>query len=354
MMSLIPLILFFTTVTVLDDPEPHTITVNITVKTETGDPIENAPVMAYVQAPRAFGMTDAQGAATLQTQLSEDSEEVIAALYWGKSVGLDWMDAAYAEERYFELRDQYYFPELRTEPYEPGMTEVNLEIIAYESIKLTGMVTSPMPEWASDRVQISVRGGIWMKEFPPLEPFEVRGVRKGHPVELFFALYEENAIRNLTLTSDQTQDDLNLGEIQFPEIGTGAVADITVTNQEDLWEPGGQWPMWTRVTLISFDGQTILCYPLNPADSKVVDDLATVQEKEPPSIPPGTYYISPGLFGNRTQLMLLDMIRANQHVLLANTGVPMLVAQEGDGNSITIDAKQVRDSIITAYEMWSN
>lgn len=57
----------------LEANQAPTITVNITVKTEAGDPIENAPVMAFVQAPRAFGFTDAQGAVTLNALLSEDS-----------------------------------------------------------------------------------------------------------------------------------------------------------------------------------------------------------------------------------------------------------------------------------------
>lgn len=336
----------------LGEPESESILVNIAVVTESGDPIENAPIMAYAQAPLAFGFTDAQGMLTLDAPLSDDSEEVIVALFMGGPM-LSPDERALAEANYYQLRDQYHFAKFNSVPYDSNITEVSLDIVAYESVKVTGVVVSPVAKWASDMIQISVRGGVWLKRFRPGEAFEVRGVRRGHPAELFFELYEENATRIIALTSEQTQANIDLGEIQFPEIESGANINISVTSHEDLWEPGGVYPMYTRVTLISFDGQTVLCYPINPNDGKVVDDLGTVQEKMPPSIPPGVYYVCPGVFGNRTQLHLLDMIRAGRHELLVNAGVPVLGAQEEDDNTMALDAQQTRDAILAAYELWS-
>lgn len=133
MISIITLIFVVASV-VADDPPPppQTITVNITVKTEAGDPIENAPILTYVQAPPAFGFTDAEGKLTLQASLSENSEEVFASLHIGSSAELDIEQRILAEERYTELIGQYHFREYKSVPFTAAVAEASIEIIADE------------------------------------------------------------------------------------------------------------------------------------------------------------------------------------------------------------------------------
>ncbi|TVQ57383.1 MAG: hypothetical protein EA377_00940, partial [Phycisphaerales bacterium] len=96
----------------IGEPESESIAVNIAVTTESGDPIKSAPIMAYVQAPLAFGFTDAQGELMLDAPLSGDSEEIIVALFMGGPM-LSPDERVLAETNYFQLRDQYHFSKMK-------------------------------------------------------------------------------------------------------------------------------------------------------------------------------------------------------------------------------------------------
>ena len=227
-------------------------------------------------------------------------------------------------------------------PYSAGTTTYSIDVVAYDSIEVTGQV-APLEHW-SGFASADLRDGLWIGDFKPGEQFHIRGVRKDQPAEILFN-FEGNSVSSVRLSAAQTHSNVDLGEITIPNITGDAQANVTMQNALNVWGPGGQL-LRNAVTFIKSDGTLIFTYPVRRSDGKVAATLNTAFDITSPTLPPGTYYVAPGAYGGPIALMVLDAVRAGHQAALDSHNVPKFDAP----GTMTFDAATARDAIIAATQ----
>jgi len=321
------------------------VTVNVSVTTDAGVPLANAPVAVRSPSDAQFAFTDGAGKAAVTLNILPTDDQINAYLYKGTRFDMTPEQRILAAEKYADYTRTFSFQTEYAVDIVPGRAQYDIAMIGHDAIAVTCRVTN-QPQFPT-QVTAEVRGVASVGMFPPGEPFTLHGVRKGAAAELFFGM-EGAVIHSVRLSAQQTLADIDLGDVAIPSPAGTAVVDLTAENFLNQWTRGGMEPLGRYVTLIRADGGLILAYPINRSNGKVVADVDTVQPMVPPSLPPGTYYISPGIFGGRLQLRLLDALRAGQQAALDAHNVPKVTAVADQTVTLTFDAAQARDNIMAA------
>lgn len=229
-------------------------------------------------------------------------------------------------------------------PLIPGRAAYDVSMIGYPTVTVRGRIANP--ELAGFGLTVMDRDRTaWLRGVAG--SFELNGVRKGAATELFVSTRGPRA-HVIALTAEQTQADVDLGDITIPSMDQSAAVDITMLNRQDLWGPGIH-NLSQSVTLISSDANTILTFWIDRSGRAV-----TVLQPDPdapparPAIPPATYYIVPGGFGSPLDQALLDAVRAAKFDLLDSSHVPTIDAVAGQTTTLSVDARQARDAVIAA------
>ncbi len=325
------------------------ITVNVTAQTEAGAPLPNVPLVVCVPGQPVFRMTNEAGqTGPIQFNTNPGDDEITVVLDTSRYFDLSYEQGALAYSRWKELRQTYHFDFPLSTKIQSGVDTYNITLVAHDAITVTGRITN-QPYWAHDLLVVFVRGGAWASDYNPVEPFVIKGVRKGQPAELIF-WFTGNAYHSIRLTAEQTQQDVDLGQITLPTITGDSAAQISVINHADLWGPGRLDELGDDVTLIKSDGSLILTYPIQPQDHVIVPKLESGEETDPPLVPGGTYYVCPGALIGRMQYQLLDAIRDGHAAVLDAHGVPKITAP----GSMTLNATEARNQILDALEAIAN
>lgn len=139
---------------------------------------------------------------------------------------------------------------------------------------------------------------------------------------------DRGRIRSVPFTVKGT--DLDLGDIEVEAVADESVVRISLADGKllrPLVEDRG-----AVTTLISADGKIIRSF-VNKNNNAVGND----GPESLPKVPAGTYYVTPGLFGNTPSFKVLDLIRAGRQAELDKAGVPKITAVAGRETSLTIN-----------------
>ncbi len=307
------------------------ITVNATVQTSTGQPLENVPVMFLEPSDRPVAKTNAQGLATLQGDITQSASEITVDVFGGGDDRLGSFSEQLTLTRSMKtLFEQYWFDSYTSVSLVAGQTECSVTITAWPTVQVSGTIVNqenePMPELLLKADFSAALGGT-----NAVGVFTLAGVRQGTETQLFILRHGFSVIP-IRVPASQTQSNTNLGQITLPTFATTAQFRATLTNLGP-WGQTQESRLVGGLTLVAADGSilfTELAAPFGgPQTSRRL-------RTDPLSLPPGDYYIAPGFFAaGRVQVAL---VRAcEQGMDLTATGIPKVTLVEGQTVDATVD-----------------
>jgi len=184
--------------------------------------------------------------------------------------------------------------------------------------------------------------GFVNRDGPGIGTFELTGVPRGEPAQLFIGT-DGKIGRFLHLTAEQTQANLNLGDIVLDPIVGQAKARLQLPPENPPRPDSvGMW------TFVSEDGANIITVIVDSTDGR---PRTPWLEPGQGWLPPGRYYVMPnsiGFTGDDTGWLLLDLIRAGKaddHPELTS-----FVAAPNEEVAVTVDPEHVKAKIKAAAQ----
>ncbi len=322
------------------------VTVNIAVRTQAGAPLQDVPLRCSANEDRGFGFTNAEGALTLIVNVRPDEPPLVVTVTDGRWFNLTPDTKELARERSRALRTQYFINGSYLIPLTPTATDCSLEVIAQPAVTVRANLGDGGP-YRPFR-SFLVRGGSSGDDLDPSQPFVVPGVRQGAPTDIFVRMALRPQFHVLHFNATQTAQDINLGEIQLVDAPRTATVAVTMTNLTNLFDIDGAL-LWDHATLVSSDAQVILVFRVDQSSGTIVERLRAAPPLAMPLVPPGTFYVSPGMIDMPLPLALFDAVRAGRQADLDAAGVPKFTAIEGQQVTLQFDARAARDAIMAFY-----
>lgn len=322
----------------------HPVSINVTVRTESGDAIPEVPLTVTTGINNGYGLTDANGNLALTLQADDQSFHAVTARLWGVFRRPEVAHLrGLALIRYQELGEQYFFKTVYVEPVNASATQVNIQVTAYPAVTVTATLSVQPAE--SVRVIAVVEDGMFFDIVPTGTEAVFKGVRRGTAARLRFGLPGGETIWK-DLTATQTQSDVALGAIVLQRHVADASLQLTVTNRANLSDET-LIPIDDAVFLVRSDGQVVYDAMVHSND-QVIGGRYAGEPTHVLSIPAGSYYVVPGGPGGSQQKKLLAMISAGNLAALDAAGVPKIVIGVGPTVEASIDARQAYAAINAA------
>lgn len=309
----------------------RTITVEVTVQTSTGLPLEDVPLMLLGPADRPVAKTEGDGRATLTGEVPLSDSSVSVRVHGGGDDRLGSTEQQLALALRMKALEEQYWIEQYTRIMLDELQQMYLvTVTAHPAVRVSGVVADqsggPLAELVitsdmSEALDVTDGQGT----------FSLAGVRRGWP-NCLFVLCHGWSVVPLRLTAEQTQADVDLGQIVLPDYERTAFFRARLSNSIE-WREIQESGLIAGVTLVAADGSimfTEVAYrsPANPDELRLRTD--------PLALPPGEYYIAPGSFATgRVQVALL---RAREQGMdLTGTGIPKVTLVEGQTVDVDVD-----------------
>lgn len=272
-------------------------------------------------------------------ELTADKREFSARLWPAIERHLPVAEASQAQLRYDELLDATYC-DLETLAAVPaGVSEFTLVLTLREAIKVSA--TFQNPRTTMTPVVVMTREGTNFETFIVGTQGTLNGVRKGAASDLA-AVADTPEVWFHTITAQQASSDVALGNLTYPEPSCTAPVSVELTNLTGLRD-GPYSQLEGSVTFIKKDEPRAFISYYNTTLGRTVwgSDKSTAPFK----LPPGEYYVLPGIFGSKMHWKVYDLVKGNHQTLLDAAHIPTITAADGQTAEGTIDAKKVRDDI---------
>jgi hypothetical protein len=153
-----------------------------------------------------------------------------------------------------------------------------------------------------------------------------------------------------SLHVDPLAEDRDFGDIEVSERNGDSVVSITLSQADQTDHRIDN--KGSGVSLVSVNGNTVLTFVAKET-SKGTQVFANTGTEDMPHVPEGTYYATPGLFGNSLSYLVLDAVRAGRTDELDKAGVPKIVAVPGKVSELTINVPQADVAISALPERGS-
>ena len=304
--------------------------VSVTVLDSAGQPIEGAPVCVLSVTAQAGGATNASG--TLVVQVAVDMNEARLAVrlirgcgeFRGSLENLRHLIASHAVQ-------SLYWVEVA-----PTAVTASVTIRLGEPVFMTGRTVDEagQPLSVSSRVRGIKSDSRWQED----GRFRLL-VRRMEPCELMF-FHDSGTVKVVGLPGSPV--DVELGDIEIVPLNGNASVRVQLAERHNadqrIENKGG------AVSFIAADGSAV--YTFMTGGPGIA--MANVGTGELPKLPAGTYYVSPGLFGNSLSFKVLDAVRAG--IDLDAAGIPKIVAVAGQEAELTVDVPIV-DAAISGLEL---
>ena len=206
----------------------------------------------------------------------------------------------------------------------PGATLSELKIQLERAVKVSGRVRDD--KGPVSRGSVSLRGYHAMGYVGADGRF-VLPVKPNSQAEAHFHV-DQGCIRSVPFTVKDA--DMDLGDIDVADLAGESVVRIMLADGKLL--PPTHEDRRAVTTLISADGKVLRSF-VNKNDTTV----GNTGPDSLPRVPVGTYYVTPGLFGNTPSFKVLDRIRAGRQAELDKAGVPKITAVADKETSLTIN-----------------
>lgn len=310
------------------DP-PQRFTINVLVKDAGGNVLEGIPVGTKGDSG-CNARTNGEGRCSLQAAVPSGQERTWVCVLPATDLLHVYPGRAKDTERYLTL--------LRTSTYDRfvnvdlvnGQASYDIVLTAVQASVATGRVvaTDPRP------------GVVIMHErclLPKLVDsetgqFELVGIPRSQPYELFLKADNRDEIKVLSLSAEQTSlASVELGDISMWPPSQGREVQISVTDVESLagkYIKGGTM----GVVLVSADGTRMFDAHM---DASRTARVPTGSAERNLKLPPGTYYACTGLAdGYSFAVDLYRHLKAGRLQAVIDAGVPQLVVPDDGQNSV--------------------
>lgn len=325
-------------------PPTRTITVNVLVRTADGQPLDRAPIEVATRHSSEFVWSGTDGRMSTSLTPETADPELIVRLWHGEHYTLPEADRLEAKERYRAYTSSHHFDTKLVFALSAARDLYDVELVASPSISVTiaPFIASEPAEYFS----VAERGGRYVGRGSRLNPVVLKGVRRGAPAELLLDSDYTNGIYFVSLTSDQTAADINLGQYEFSPPPTVVPLRVTLGNRDDAWAPGGH-SVWYGVTAIRRDGGLVYSFSLHRTEGWTAETIRTAFEVEPARIAEGEFFLIPGLFGSDFHFRVLDALRAGRAAEFDAANIPKINAVAGEPEIVTtIDAQAVINALV--------
>lgn len=306
------------------------ITVQATVQTSTGQPLENVPLTLLEAAGRPVAKTDPEGRATLVGDVPQEAAVVTIHVFGGGDdrFGSTAQQLALAK-RMKSVQKQFFFDEFSNVALVGNQPEYSVVIVAWPVIAVSGALVTDTGQAEPEVVSCDASGSFTIADAQGA--FSLHGVKRGTAIRLFLH-GPAFAITPMRFSSQLTNNDVSIGQIVLVPYATTSQFRARLTNvspwitiQESKLVPG--------LTLISANGSILFTeasqfYEAGQQEIRLRTD--------PLSLPPGDYYVAPGVFARgRVQLALLRA--REQGMNLAGTGIPKVTLVAGQAVDVDVD-----------------
>ncbi len=324
----------------------RTITIHATVEAPAGTPRENIKLAVIGRRGGGYEKTNAQGMATLVCELPESVTTAWVALTPVVNDALS-AEVIHAEKAsYKALIQAAAFKHSYPVSLSPLTTEYSIVLAGEPAVQATGRLVYPVPSGQDITAEIYYDTHP-LFSVPGLTSgnFVVYGIKRGAPKTLYVTLPHTELVHVISLTAAQTQNDIVLGDVVIPdptESTRKVLAEFTnlaqVRTSAHRPQAANLGALFART-----DGQKLYVMSL------LRGTRARSPQRPPdemPELPPGTYFIVPGIIGlndepRKLHELLLSGRLAEVEAAYLAQGVPKLVIPD-DGQtstiSITIDA----------------
>lgn len=297
-------------------PSSRTVELTVTVTDFDGSPVSKLGIGAFSDATNSGAVTDNQGVAVLS--LSVLDKDVRAAVRLEGGHGDDFKKLAQLTST--RIIEQAYWVDIPK-----TVSKVNVAVKFGKAVSVCGRVVDdqgqPLRTNAFVQGQHAMSIGRSDGRFSlPIRPATIS--------DLYF-LFDKGSYHVLTIPASKA--DVDVGDVHVSRL---IAADSTV---RVLLADGNRLP-WTNedrgtsIAMISLDGRTIQGFLVKNGLS-----LGNFGTGELPKVSAGSYYVTPGGFGNTPSYKVLDLIRAGRQADLDKAGVPKITAVAGKETSLTIN-----------------
>jgi len=318
-----------------------TVTLNITLQTPSGDPIVDAPMEAASSIDTGFAMTDATGEATFVLDIAEGESVLSTRMSAG---GLTPIvppeDRELATTRFHQLRKTYSFKGY----YLMSITGeiIDATVSPEESVTIDGRLVDDSGNTVTGI--IGVRGRIAYDYVDEVDAgaFSVPGVPRGVAAALWYS--SDKQLHRLELTANQTEGDTDIGDVLLVDTVSDGSATIVMDNTADLSQPN-KTRLDRALSLVAIDDAEPHIFDVK-SDGRAywTDDNSNPVYTLP--LPAGTYYVTPGSYGDRSFFALYESVKAGRQPELDAAGVPKITIVAGETAEFTFDAQAALDAII--------
>jgi len=314
----------------------------LTVETESGQPIVNAPFEAATLVQSAFAMTDSSGQATFDLTLGEGETSVIVRMTHGGFAPLvppELKDEAIS--RFHTLRTAHSF-----KPYYiigvDGET-VNATVNIQDAVTVSGRLVN---EDETPRIGLlAVRDRVSFDQVFSHEEgrFSIGGVPRGRAVEVWIG-GNTNQMHRIALTAAQTAQNVDIGDVPIADRAANGAATIRMENSDGLTQPS-KLLVQDSMGLVKVDDAEPHMFHVDKSGRATWTNAASKQVPLLP-VPEGTYYVTPGAYGDRAFFALYEAVKAGRQAQLDAAGVPKITIVAGQTAELTFDAQAAHDAII--------
>lgn len=307
-----------------DATENRTVQLAITVKRVNGEPIPDAPLCARSKGAQSGAATNQQGAAVIDLTVAPDEDRIAVQIASGCHPFRGSI------RRFREIIESAAVQSVYWADIPSGATSATLAITVDDPVFITGRLVdaagSPQQGIGQVRnaIALSSIGADGRLRLP---------VRKGVNSELYF-IRDGKPVKVVPVAA--RNEDLDLGDVQAPSPGGNASVRISLTDAGQV--DHRLEDKCLGIALVSADGNTVLNFLTKEGLA-----VAKYGTGELPSVPAGTFYVSPGKFGNSLSFRVLDAVRNG--VNLEAAGVPKIVAVAGQETALTVNVPQAEAAI---------
>lgn len=323
---------FFACLAAQPAPTTRSVTVNITVEAPAGAPVEGLLLGLSLSRPSAVGKTNSAGQLQLTGTIPLDLQKLTVSLL-SRSTQLAQTGSVAEENKYHALLDAHAF----YRSYEIDLTArstYSVSVVGQPAVNVTGQLS-----WIGDAPSecFAQATNVVMRDhvFGSTDAFEIKGVRKSAPAELYIYGQDRQRVVVVTLSAEQTASTVNLGKVPGPERTQGRPVVLTLLRADEVDGSAiGQWDRSDGGVVVRADGSAV--YWGN--NVKGTGSLGTAEHEDGNlRLPPGSYFCMPGfLAGSHTHasrlLSLLKAGRANEvEAALKKVGISKLTVPDDGG-----------------------
>lgn len=319
-----------------------TISLTITVETQSGAPIANAPFEAVSRVQSRFAMTDVNGQANFAIVAAETEETLVVRMSDGGFTPLvppELRDEA--TDRFHALRRSHAFKPYYIIPITGQQALATIR--PQDAVTITGRLVDANGNPTEGVVGVRGRVDYDFVFDSEAGVFEIGGVAKGLPAELWFG--SNTQLHMISLTDIQTAQSTSIGDVLLADTPVDGGATIVMQNTATMQQPD-KMRLDIALSLVAVDDAEVHGFDVH-SDGRA---YWTSDESTPVytfQVPAGTYYVTPGALGDLPFFALYESVKAGRQAQLTAAGVPTITILPGQTTDLTFDGQAALDAVMS-------